>query len=166
MCSGASIAGRQYSVCDLLVRRRQGRCSATDQSGPNIKTEKKIHQFLMALCLCHSGQVRPDSTRSGMEVPDLCFTLKVAPRERTAAGPSDLFYGCDNQSFVSEESPGESDGVPLNLDSLEYNAASPDEKAILEGCSYLGMKFAGKKAEREMRFYILYFSFSAQERRR
>ena len=55
---GASIAGRLYSVCDLLVRRRKGRCSATDQSGPNIKTEKKIHQFLMALCLCHSGQVR------------------------------------------------------------------------------------------------------------
>ena len=58
-----------------------------------------------------------------------------------------MFYGCDNQSFVSEER----DGVPLNLDSLHYNAASPDEKAILEGCSYLGMKFAGKEAEREMR---------------
>ena len=153
LCSGASIAGRQYrTLSDLVVRRRRtGRCSASDQRGQlDLKTEKKIHQFLMALCLCHSGQVRPDSARSGMEVSDLCFTLKVAPRERTAAGPSDLFYGCDNQSFVSEESPGESDGVPLNLDSLEYNAASPDEKAILEGCSYLGMKFAGKIAGREV----------------
>ena len=55
-----------------------------------------------------------------------------------------MFYGCDNQSFVSEER----DGVPLNLDSLHYNAASPDEKAILEGCSQLGMKFAGEDEER------------------
>ena len=59
-----------------------------------------------------------------------------------------MFYGCDNESFVSEESQVERDGIPLNLDSLEYNAASPDEKAILEGCSYLGMKFAGKIAGR------------------
>ena len=62
-----------------------------------------------------------------------------------------MFYGCDNESFVSEENPGGRDGVPLNLDSLHYDAASPDEKAILEGCSYLGMKFAGKKAEGELR---------------
>ena len=71
------------------------------------------------------------------------YDVKVVPRERSGSG--DMFYGCDNESFVSEESPGQRDGVPLNLDSLDYSAASPDEKAILEGCSYLGMKFAGKK---------------------
>ena len=76
--------------------------------------------------------------------------VKVVPRERSDNG--DMFYGCDNESFVSEENPGGRDGVPLNLDSLQYDAASPDEKAILEGCSYLGMKFAGKKAERKVRF--------------
>ena len=59
LCSGVSIAGRQYSsLAELEVRRRGGRCSASDQAGPNLKAEKKIHQFLMALCLCHSGQVR------------------------------------------------------------------------------------------------------------
>ena len=63
------------------------------------------------------------------------------PREG-GAGSGEMFYGCDNESFVSEEREGQ---LGLNLDSLEYNAASPDEKAILEGCSLLGMKFAGEE---------------------
>ena len=107
-----------YSVCDLKVRRSHGRCEVSEKI-VTARQEKKVHQFLMALCLCHSGQ--------------------VAPRERGDNG--DLFYGCDNESFVSDEDIG---AAPLNLDELEYNAASPDEKAILEGCSYLGMKFAGE----------------------
>ena len=74
----ASIAGSLYSVEELRVRRRP-RCSYTDvarrtgdqvarRTGDEVdardekqfteRQEKKIHQFLMALCLCHSGQVR------------------------------------------------------------------------------------------------------------
>ena len=66
----ASIAGSLYSVEELRVRRRP-RCSYTDvarRTGDQVdagdekqfteRQEKKIHQFLMALCLCHSGQVR------------------------------------------------------------------------------------------------------------
>ena len=109
-----------YSVCDLRLGRSQGKCEGSEKR-ISPKQEKRIHQFLMALCLCHSGQ--------------------VAPRERS--DNADMFYGCDNESFVSDEA--DTAGVPLNLDSVEYNAASPDEKAILEGCSFLGMKFAGEE---------------------
>ena len=75
-------------------------------------------------------------TRTMMLTLLMMFSYQVAPRER-----SDLFYGCENESFVSDE---ESSGVPTNLDKVVFNAASPDEKAILEGCSQLGMKFAGQ----------------------
>ena len=130
----ASIAGTLYSVEDLRKRKRF-KCSYADMAGrthydevdtseePKIteRQEKKIHQFLMALCLCHSGQVTPkeDIIRDG-----------------------DLFYGCSNESFVSDED--DVDGLGHSLTKFEYNAPSPDEKAILEGCSELGMKFAGE----------------------
>ena len=128
--SGASIAGTMYSVEELKIRKKP-KCSyinvasqfdqvdgAVTTASFSARQEKKIHQFLMALCLCHSAQ--------------------VAPREELKDG--DLFYGCSNESFISDED----DVTGNNLAKYEYNAASPDEKAILEGCSYLGMKYAGE----------------------
>ena len=70
----ASIAGRMFSVEELRVRRPP-RCSYADvavtaqhetadsDTGARIseRQEKKIHQFLMALCLCHSAQVNKKS---------------------------------------------------------------------------------------------------------
>ena len=70
--------------------------------------------------------------------------MKVALREGTKDG--DLFYGCSNESFVCDEA--EAEGVGPALGRLEYTATSPDEKAILEGCSELGMKFAGEEETR------------------
>ena len=69
----ASIAGTLYSVEDLRVKRR-AKCSYADMARrtdcdevnssqePRFteRQEKKIHQFLMALCLCHSAQVSED----------------------------------------------------------------------------------------------------------
>ena len=83
---GASIAGTMYSLEDLKIpRKAKVRCSYTNvvsQSNPHsiiartlspsvhcvdggvtsvklsLRQEKKIHQFLMALCLCHSAQVK------------------------------------------------------------------------------------------------------------
>ena len=65
---------------------------------------------------------------------------KVTPKGDIRDG--DLFYGCSNESFVSDED--DVDGLGHSLTKFEYNAPSPDEKAILEGCSVLGMKFAGE----------------------
>ena len=73
--------------------------------------------------------------------------VKVAPRER--AGNGDMFYGCDNESFVSDENQGGRDGVPLNLDSLQYDAASPDEKALIEACASFGVQFLGEEETEE-----------------
>ena len=151
----ASIAGRMLSVEELRVRRPP-RCSYADvaatahheaadsETGARIseRQEKKIHQFLMALCLCHSAQVNKKS--SGITKTVLIFHLKVALREGTKDG--DLFYGCSNESFVCDEA--EAEGVGPALARLEYTATSPDEKAILEGCSELGMKFAGEEETR------------------
>ena len=131
---GASVAGTMYLINDLKSKRKP-RCSIADvmktrqydqvdgavvSTKLSSKQEKKIHQFLMALCLCHSGQ--------------------VAPKEDVNDG--DLFYGCSNESFVTDDD--DINGIGDNLTKFEYNADSPDEKAILEGCSYLGMKFAGE----------------------
>ena len=128
----ASIAGSMYSLEDLKIKRR-AYCSVADLSRSGYdevdgvrssqfseRQERKIHQFLMALCLCHSGQVNPKE-----DVKD-----------------KELFYGCSNESFVTDED--DVDGLGESLAKFEYNAPSPDEKAILEGCSYLGMKFAGE----------------------
>ena len=148
----ASIAGRMFSVEELRVRRPP-RCSYADvaatahdeaadsDTGARIseRQEKKIHQFLMALCLCHSAQVNIKSS-----VVALILHLKVALREGTKDG--DLFYGCSNESFVYDEA--EAEGIGPALARLQYTATSPDEKAILEGCSELGMKFAGEEEAR------------------
>ena len=72
----------------------------------------------------------------------------MTPKEDIRDG--DLFYGCSNESFVSDEDGV--DGLGDSLAKFEYNAPSPDEKAILEGCSVLGMKYAG---EDEVRKYYI-----------
>ena len=72
----------------------------------------------------------------------------MAPKEDVKDG--DLFYGCSNESFVSDENDLE--GFGQNLTKFVYNASSPDEKAILEGCSQLGMKFAGEDEIRYIKY--------------
>ena len=78
----ASIAGRMFSVEELRVRRPP-RCSYADvaatahdeaadtYTGARIseRQEKKIHQFLMALCLCHSAQVNIKSSVVALITP-------------------------------------------------------------------------------------------------
>ena len=122
----ASIDGSKYSMTDLSYRRA-GRCSfsvacmdETDsrESFRDPKEEKKIHQFLMALSLCH--------------------TVQVAKNEST--GNKDILNGCDNQSFVADDDDLDSQ----SFRNIEYNASSPDEKAIIAACNSLGMKYVGE----------------------
>ena len=129
----ASIGGRQYPS-DVL-RRRPNTASAfssfandsrrNDHQLPGRKNEvegdpeeeERVNEFLTALAVCH--------------------TVQVADQEEDAAEAH------VNEGFVGDS--GVSRETGFTADRLEYNAASPDEKALVEACEQFGVQFLGEE---------------------
>ena len=128
----ASIGGRQYPS-DVL-RRRPNTASAFSKFANDSRhndqlpwrqnevegdpeEEERVNDFLTALAVCH--------------------TVQVADQEEDASGTH------VNQGFV--EDSGVSRETGFIADRLEYNAASPDEKALVEACEQFGVQFLGEE---------------------
>ena len=89
----------------------------------------RILMFLRVICLCHSVQV---ASRETQEEPG---------------------HGWDNESYVTDDQDFTTDLKVENVsqncfqpwhDKVEYNASSPDEKALIEASSELGLQFVGE----------------------
>ena len=59
----------------------------------------------------------------------VCHTVQVASKENVSG-----VAGYDNKGYVPDD----------DNEVLEYNASSPDEKALVEACAMFGMKFLGE----------------------
>ena len=128
----ASIGGRQYPS-DVL-RQRPNTASAFSNFANDSRhndqlagrknevegdpeEEERVNEFLTALAVCH--------------------TVQVADQEEDATEAH------VNQGFVGDS--GLSRETGFTADRLEYNAASPDEKALVEACEQFGVQFLGEE---------------------
>ena len=83
--------------------------------GGDPEEEERVDEFLTALAVCH--------------------TVQVAEAEDLVAEAH------DNQAFVDDMgATGPSSDTKSTKDRLEYNAASPDEKALVEACEQFGVQ--------------------------
>ena len=117
----ASIGGKQYPV-EMLRSRPKTAFSkfANDRGkeeggGGDPEEEERVNEFLTALAVCHTVQVA--------EAEDLVAEAHV------------------NQAFVDDMgATGPTSDTKFIKDRLEYNAASPDEKALVEACEQFGVQ--------------------------
>ena len=127
----ASIGGRQYP--SEVLQRRPKTASAFssfandsqqnnqgkrgDDGDGDPEEEERVNEFLTALAVCH--------------------TVQVADQEDAAP------QGHVNHGFVGDS--GGSRETGFVTERLEYNAASPDEKALVEACEQFGVQFLGEE---------------------
>ena len=124
----ASINGLQYDS-EALSRVNSSFSSFTNSEARDRDTESggshqeisaeseiQICEFLTALSVCH--------------------TVQVASQNRVRGSKSlGNNTGRDNPGYECDD----------NYEHLEYNAASPDEKALIEACAAFGIKFIGEE---------------------
>ena len=91
-----------------------------------------------------SDRVREISAESEIQICDfltalsVCHTVQVASQSQTRDKPQNgvsSYRGVDNAGYEHDDS----------YEHLEYNAASPDEKALIEACASFGIKFIGEE---------------------
>ena len=128
----ASIGGRQYPS-DVLKQRPNTASAFSNFANDSRHTdnlkergneidgdpeeEERVNEFLTALAVCH--------------------TVQVAEQEGEATAEAHV-----NQGFVGDS--GVSRETGFMAEKLEYNAASPDEKALVEACEQFGVQFLGE----------------------
>ena len=121
----ASINGVQYDAGALagvsgnfssFTNDSGSRDSEGEGSNLSAESEIQICEFLTALSVCHTVQVASQGSGGA----------KVNHGRGT---------GHDNRGY-------EQDDI---YEHLEYNAASPDEKALIEACASFGIKFIGEE---------------------
>jgi len=128
----ASINGRKYSSQQLLPKNATFSSYCNE---PNPCTEDD--SFLDNSYADPQDEVYISQFLSGLCV---CHTVQVG-----ASGGRQAYV---NQSFENTE--------PQLYVEVQYNASSPDEKAIVEACQKFGMTFAGQTEEEDvLRLHVL-----------
>ena len=113
-----ALAGASTNFSSFTNSEARDRDNSSGGSHQEISAESEIQicEFLTALSVCHTVQVASQNTVSGSK-------SKVSKT------------GCDNPGYECDD----------NYEHLEYNAASPDEKALIEACASFGIKFIGEE---------------------
>ncbi|CAL8134314.1 unnamed protein product [Orchesella dallaii] len=126
----------EYKSDQRLHQLSRGRHDTVESSKVEVAKSKELLEFFKTLALCHSVQVVP-KRRPSFDV-----------------GPTEMkFFKNDKKSKLSNRrksmntpEPGASE-VQFDPGSWEYQASSPDEKALLEACETLGVLYKGEKED-------------------
>ena len=116
----ASINGVQYDS-EALRRKRQF-SSFTNQSDQRREDYEDID--------CAAALENEIDITEFLTVLAVCHTVQVATTSHSA--PSD---GVDNAGYQPDD----------QFEHLQYDAASPDEKALIEACASFGVQFIGEE---------------------
>lgn len=109
-----------------------------------MELNEDIENFLFALALCHTAQIAPHVTRTGSIYHTVgSVKRKIGTVNSAFNGDSTDPDSCSKHS-IDTRSSGSSDEEQLPQQQYpEYQASSPDEKALLEACCRFGVVFQG-----------------------
>ncbi|CAG7720170.1 unnamed protein product [Allacma fusca] len=154
-----SVGGINYDFIEDSLFIRTSGSSKEDKVSIEIDKDQSVTDFLKILALCHSVQLMP------IRRPSFESTNPIV----NAGGPSVKVKNAKIRASSSmfEFSRNSEPAVGI-LGKWEYQASSPDEKALLESCYRLDVKYLGEredmmtldvfgKVENFRRHYVLEF---------
>ena len=121
MFKEASINGHQYDVGSL--KSATGKFSSFSNSNT---TREEVDSRVPD---------DADNIEDEIHICDFLTALSVCHTVQVANNASDDVDGVDNVGYINDS----------NYEHLEYNAASPDEKALIEACANFGVKYIGEQ---------------------
>eukprot|EP00092_Neocalanus_flemingeri_P006019 GFUD01006485.1.p1 GENE.GFUD01006485.1~~GFUD01006485.1.p1 ORF type:complete len:1188 (+),score=195.19 GFUD01006485.1:192-3755(+) len=123
----ASIAGIQHDA-DALKKINATFSSFTNDSNTNREANNSGQEQILQN---PQEEIQISEFLSALSV---CHTVQVAAEESENG-----INGFDNKGYVPDN----------DNEHLEYNASSPDEKALVEACAMFGMKFIGEEEDEQ-----------------
>ncbi|CAL8114228.1 unnamed protein product [Orchesella dallaii] len=126
----------EYKSDQRLHQLNRGNHDTVESSKVEVAKSNELLEFFRTLALCHSVQVVP-KRRSSFDVG---FTEKKVFKNDKKSRLS------NRRKSMNTPEPGASE-MELDRGSWEYQASSPDEKALLEACETLGVLYKGEKED-------------------
>ncbi|GME96719.1 unnamed protein product [Ambrosiozyma monospora] len=118
------------------------------QSNPTTAFSKKVKFFLLSIALCHTCIPRKVETKLGSSSSDTISSIEQAGEIANAniTGGSDKSSNTPPGASARAEDPGaDDDDESVEID---YQAASPDELALVQAASDMGFVFWDKKLKK------------------